>query len=115
MINKCIFIGNAGADANVADMNNGQKVANINLALDQSYTNKNGERVKNTTWVKLVAFGPAVKVASLVKKGAQIYVEAAYRERTYTDNSGVEKTASEFVIDEIRLLGKKSAEDLPQA
>lgn len=114
MINKCIFIGNAGADANVADMNNGQKVANLSLALDQTYI-KNGEKVKNTTWVKLVAFGPAVKVASLVKKGAQIYVEAAYRERTYTDNSGVEKTASEFVIDEIRLLGKKPAEDMPQA
>lgn len=114
MINKCIFIGNAGADANVVDMNNGQKVANITCALDQTYI-KNGEKVKNTTWVKLVAFGPAVKVASLVKKGAQIYVEAAYRERTYTDNSGVEKTASEFVIDEIRLLGKKPAEDMPQA
>lgn len=114
MINKCIFIGNAGADANVVDMKNGQ-VANINLALDQAYLNKNGEKVKNTQWVKLVAFGPAVKVASLVKKGAQIYVEAAYRERTYTDNSGVEKTVSEFVIDEIRLLGKKPAEDMPQA
>ena len=115
MINKCIFIGNAGADANVVDMNNGQKVANINLALDQAYTNKNGEKVKNTTWVKLVAFGPAVKVAAMVKKGSQIYVEAKYRVRTYTDNSGVEREAHEFVIDEIRLLGKKPADDLPQA
>lgn len=115
MINNCIFIGNAGNDAQVTTMNNDQKVANISLALDESYKDKEGKLVKKTQWVRLVVFGPAVKVAELVKKGSQIYVEASYRERTYKDESNTERTAHEFVVNVIRLLGKKPADDMPQA
>lgn len=47
--------GNLGSDPEIRDVN-GTKVANLSVAVNESYTNKSGEKVEKTHWYRLEAW-----------------------------------------------------------
>ena len=65
MLNKVILIGHVGADPIVKKLENGTVVANFSIATDESYKDKNGEKIKETYWHDITAWG---KLAELVEK-----------------------------------------------
>ncbi|MGH8591362.1 MAG: single-stranded DNA-binding protein, partial [Gammaproteobacteria bacterium] len=82
-INKVILIGNLGAEPEVRYMPSGQAVANVRLATNESWRDKEtGENQERTEWHAVVFFG---KLAEIVKeylhKGSQVYVEGRIRTR----------------------------------
>ena len=57
-VNKVILIGNLGRDPEVRTLQNGNKVANLNLATSESWRDKStGERKEKTEWHRVVIFG----------------------------------------------------------
>ena len=107
-LNKVLLIGNVGADPDVRYLDNNGKVANFRLATTERYKDRNGELKENTEWHALCVFGkPADFVENYVKKGAQLFVEGRLRTRLYTDKSGVEKSVTEIVVDNVQLLGSR--------
>ena len=103
--NKVQLIGNDGSNPEVKTLENEKKLAKFSLATNESYTNSKGEKVQQTTWHNLVAYGPIVNVIEKhVEKGKQLAVEGKLTYRDYQDKDDQQKTITEIIIDEIVLL-----------
>ncbi len=115
-LNRCSFIGNLGRDPELRAMQDGKEIANLTLAVSESWVDKNtGEKKDKTEWVRIVIFNQnLVKVAkNYLKKGSKIFCEGSLQTRKWTDNSGIEKYSTEIVLQNyggtiIMLDGKQS-------
>ena len=111
MINKVILIGNVGQDPEVrytGDPANGAKVATIRLATTERYKDRGGNLQEHTEWHSVVAWrNTADVVERYVRKGSQIYIEGRLRTRTWEDQTGNKRYATEIMADTLQLLGRK--------
>jgi single-strand DNA-binding protein len=109
--NKVQLIGNLGAKPEVKKLESGKKVATFNLATSENYRNATGDKVTETQWHRLVAWG---KVADIVEKyldkGKEIAIEGKLINRSYTDKDGKKKYISEVQVSELLMLGAKAAQ-----
>jgi single-strand DNA-binding protein len=94
-----MFIGNLGADPEIRSLSNGDRVANLRLAVTERWT-KNGEKQERTEWVRVVSFNEHITTVAenYCRKGSKIYVEGQMQTRKYTDSQGVERYQTEVVI-----------------
>ena len=106
--NKVQLIGNLGADPEIKQTESGKKLAIVKLATHESYRNTKGEKVQETQWHRVVAWG---KVADIVEKycdkGKEIAVEGKLVTRSYNDKAGSKRFITEVQISELLLLGSK--------
>lgn len=110
-INKVILVGNVGKDPETRHLENGTPKCTFSLATTETYTNKNGERVSNTEWHNIVIWRGLADVAQkYVKKGMQLYIEGKIQSRSYDDKDGVKKYITEIVVENMKMLGRKSEE-----
>jgi single-strand DNA-binding protein len=100
MINKVILLGNVGGEPEIRNLPSGGRVANFSLATSESWKDKSGERKEKTEWHKVSIFTDALVgvVEKYIKKGTKLYIEGSIRTRKYTDNTGVDRYATEIVI-----------------
>lgn len=104
-VNKCILLGNLTRDPEVRSTQDGTKVANISLATNESWRDKNsGERRERAEFHRVVIFNDKlVDVAErYLKKGSKVYLEGSLQTRKWTDQSGVEKYSTEVVLQKFR-------------
>ena len=107
MINKIILLGNLGKDPEIVKTDN-FTIAKFSLATTDSYKNKSGERVKDTTWHNIVFYGSITEVIEkYVKKGDKLYIEGKIKYRSYDDKEGNKKYITEIVGDSMQMLGVK--------
>lgn len=110
-VNKAILVGNVGNDPEVRYIESGMPVCNFSLATSEVYKNKNGERVTNTEWHRIVLWRGLAEVAEkYVKKGTQVYIEGRIKTRSWDDKDGIKRYTTEIVGDVLQLLGKRSDE-----
>lgn len=115
-LNRCCFIGRLGQKAEIRQMNNGKRVANFSLAVDQYYK-KDGQKVSQTEWVRVVVFSEGLVgiIESYTDKGSLVYIEGQFQTRKWTDQSGVEKYTTEIVMQNFnsnfQMLGSKNKEE----
>jgi single-strand DNA-binding protein len=106
--NRVQLIGNLGNAPEVKTMESGKKVAKFSVATNENYRNANGEKVTETTWHNIVAWG---KVAEIVEKyltkGSEVALEGKLLNRNYTDKEGVKKYVTEIEVSELLMLGGK--------
>lgn len=117
-LNHCAFIGNLGKDPEIRTLTSGDRVANLRLAVSETWKDKStGERKERTEWVSVVIFNePLVKLCeNYLRKGSKIYISGAMQTRKWTDQSGVEKYSTEIVLKafngQIEMLDAKGAGD----
>lgn len=104
-VNKVILVGNLGRDPEVRTLNSGDRVASFTMATSETWKDRtSGERREKTEWHRVSIFNDnLVKVAeNYLKKGSKIYLEGALQTRKYTDAAGVEKQATEIVLQKFR-------------
>ena len=99
-VNKVILLGNAGADPEARTMQNGDEMALLSIATNESWKDRDGNRQEKTEWHRIVIFKPDLVgiVKQYVKKGAKLYIEGQSRTRKYTDKSGIERYSTEVVL-----------------
>lgn len=108
MRNKVQLIGNLGVNPEVMNLQKGQKLAKFSLATNESYYNNAGEKVTDTQWHNLVAWGKtAEKVEKYLKKGTEVAIEGKLVSRSYEDKSGNKRYVTEIVINDFLMLGSK--------
>ena len=61
--NRVKLIGHLGADPEIRTLDSGRKVAIFRIATNSSYTNDKGERVEDTQWHPIVAWGKLAKIS----------------------------------------------------
>lgn len=71
-----IITGNVGRDPEMRYTPSGQAVTSFSVAVNESYTNNNGEKVKKTIWFRVSAWGKQAETCNqYVKKGQMVLVE----------------------------------------
>jgi single-strand DNA-binding protein len=109
--NKVQLIGNLGNAPEVKTLESGKKMARFSVATNEIYRNAKGEKVTETQWHNLVAWG---KVAEIVEKyltkGKEVAIEGKLINRSYNDKEGNKKYITEIQVNELLLLGVKAAE-----
>ena len=108
--NKVQLIGHLGQNPEIKSTDKGKKFAKFTVATNEFYKNANGEKVKETQWHNLIAWG---KVADIVEKylvkGTEVAIEGKLTSRDYTDKSGNKKHFTEIQVAELLMLGRSSA------
>ncbi len=104
--NKVQLIGNLGNAPEVKTTESGKKLARFSVATNESYRNANGEKVTETTWHNLVAWGKVAEIAEkYLTKGKEVAVEGKLINRSYTDKDGNKKYVTEVEVNEILMFG----------
>lgn len=108
-INKVIIVGNLGKDPEIRTFPNGDQAANVTIATTDKWKDKQtGEACEHTEWHRVVFNGRLAEiVGQYLRKGSQVYVEGSLRTRKWTDQSGVEKYATEIRADQMQMLGNR--------
>lgn len=108
MRNQVQLIGRLGAKAEVKHYEKGNTKATFRMATKEVFKNSKGEKVEETTWHNIVAWGlPAEIIEKYTDKGSEIMVGGKLVNRSYEDKEGNKKYFSEVQIDEVLLLGDK--------
>lgn len=111
MLNKCMFIGNLGADPEIRNTAGGQTVCSLNLAVNEK--RKQGDKwVDHTEWVKVTVWGAtATACGNHLKKGKQVYVEGRMTTRKWQDKNGQDRWTTEINADQVQFLGGAPSKD----
>ena len=101
MLNQCQFIGNLGRDPEIRSFQSGGKVANLSLAVTQTWRDKtSGDRKEKTEWVRVSVFSEGlVRVCEqYLRKGSKLYVSGQMETRKFQDANGQDKYSTEIVL-----------------
>lgn len=105
--NKVQLIGNLGLDPQVRTLKNNQKVCNLTMATNETYTNKKGDRVTDTQWHRLTLWGRQADLAErLLEKGREVAVEGKLKHKKYEDKDGITRYTTEVLVEDFLLVGK---------
>jgi len=109
--NNVQLIGNLGGKPEVKNTENGKKLVRFSMATNEVYRNANGEKVTETQWHNMVAWGKLAEIAEkYLDKGKEIAVGGKLINRSYTDKDGVKKYITEILVSELLMLGTKNVE-----
>ena len=100
-VNKCIIVGNLGADPEVKSFQNGGRIANLRIATSESWKDKaTGERKERTEWHTVTIQGDGlVGIAErFLRKGSKVYIEGSLRTRKWQDASGNDRYSTEVSV-----------------
>ncbi|WP_297533030.1 single-stranded DNA-binding protein [Thalassolituus sp.] len=111
-INKVTLIGTLGRDPEVRYMPNGNAVANISLATDESYNDKaTGQKVEQTEWHRLTVYGRLAEICQqYLKKGSRAYFEGKLRTREW-EKDGIKRYTTEIICNEMMMLDSRQQGD----
>ena len=105
--NKVQLIGNLGNDPEIINLESGKTLAKFAIATNDSYTNTKGEKITDTQWHNVVAWGKTAKIIEkYVAKGKEVAVEGKLTSRSYEDKDGNKRYITEVVCSELLMLGK---------
>ena len=106
--NKVQLIGNLGQAPEIIAFESGNKLAKLVMATNETYRNAQGEKVTDTQWHNLIAWGKTADIIEkYVIKGQEIAVEGKLINRSYESKEGEKKYKTEIQISELLLLGGK--------
>lgn len=107
-VNKVILIGNLGKDPDVRYMPSGKAVANVTIATNESWKDRNtGEKQERTEWHNVVFYSPLAEiVGQYLRKGSSVFVEGRLQTRKWQDKTtGQDRYTTEIVASEMKMLG----------
>ena len=102
MKNSVTLMGRPGAEPEMRNLSNNQKMARFSLAVNEGRMNANKEWVENTQWFNLVAWGnTADQVMRCVHKGKMIAIQGTLRNNDWLDKDKVRHYATEVWLNEV--------------
>jgi len=114
-MNKIIILGNVGQLPQIKQLSGDVKVANLTVAVNEKYINKNGEKKEKTEWFNVICWRQTAGIVEkFVTKGTRILIEGKMTFRNYTDDQGVKKIFPEVVCEKLTILTWKTEDDNKQ-
>ncbi len=106
--NKVQLIGNLGNAPEVKNTEKGKKLAKFSIATNETYYNAKGEKVTETQWHSLIAWGKVAETAEkYLNKGSEVAIEGKLMNNNYIDKDGNKRYSTEIQVHELLLLGGK--------
>jgi single-strand DNA-binding protein len=107
--NKVQLIGHLGQAPDIKTIGEGKKVAHLSVATNENYKNAKGEKVTETQWHNVIAWGKLAEIAEkYLVKGTEVAIEGKLINRNYTDKQGVKRYVTEVQANELLILTKKA-------
>jgi len=107
--NHVQLIGHVGQTPEIKTLEDGRKVANFSIATNESYRNAKGEKIEQTYWHNLVAWGKTAElIENYVEKGKEIAIGGKLTNRSYETKDGQKRYVTEIVVQEVLLLSAKN-------
>ena len=109
---KLVLVGNLGRDPEMRYTPGGQAVTNFSVATNRQYTASSGERVKETTWFRISAWGRQAETCNqYLKTGSRVLVEGRLTPdketggpRVWTGQDGSTRASFEVTADRVVFL-----------
>ncbi|MFZ9047141.1 MAG: single-stranded DNA-binding protein [Cyclobacteriaceae bacterium] len=106
--NHVQLIGRLGNEPEVHTFESGTRKATFSLATNDQYYNNKGEKVQETQWHNVVAWGKKVDIIeNYLKKGSEIAVQGKLATRSFETKTGEKRCVTEINMNELLMLGKK--------
>lgn len=98
-MNKFQFMGRLTKDPEVRNTTTGTQVTTFSIAVNRRFTSANGER--QSDFFNVTAFGKTAEFCSkYYKKGQQVLVEGRVQNRTWEDQTGAKRYATDFIVED---------------
>ncbi len=108
--NSVQLIGRLGQDPEVRTLTSGKKLTTFSLATPDQYKNAQGEKVDNTQWHNIVAWGKVGEIAAqYLAKGEEVALEGKLMHRSYENGEGEKRYVTEINLNELLMIGGKKA------
>ncbi|SBV94497.1 Single-stranded DNA-binding protein [uncultured delta proteobacterium] len=110
MLNKVMLIGRLGRDPELRYSASGMPMANLRIATDESYTDRDGNKVDRTEWHSVVVFQrQAENCANYLAKGSLVFVEGSLQTRKWQDQQGQDRYTTEIKAQRVQFLDRKGS------
>lgn len=118
MYQKVMIVGNLGTDPEMRFTPSGQAVTNFSVATNRRYTSSNGEKVEETVWFRVSAWGRLAETCNeYLRKGRKVLVEGRLTAdetggpRIWTDQNGNPRASFEISAITVQFLSGRGDED----
>lgn len=106
MLNKVILIGRLGQEPTIRHIPNGEAVCNFSVATSESWKDQSGNKHERIEWHNITMYRRLAEIAGqYLKKGSQVYLEGKIQSRKYQGKDGIERTAYDIIVNEMKMLG----------
>jgi single-strand DNA-binding protein len=110
-VNKVILVGRLGQDPEIKSLSPQSKVANFSIATSETWL-KDGQKQERTEWHRIVAWGKLADTCGrFLTKGKQVYIEGKLQTRSWEDQQGQKKYATEIVATTVQFLSPAGERD----
>lgn len=104
--NLVVLMGNLTKDPELRYIPSGAGVCNFGLALNRTYTDGNGEKQEDVTFVDIVCWNRLAEVtAEYLHKGSPALVEGRLQQRSWETEDGSRRYKLEVVARSVKFLG----------
>ena len=102
-MNRVDLVGRLTRDPELRHTTSGRAVCQLNLAINRTFTNQNGER--EADFINVVVWDKqAENVSKYVSKGRLVSVEGRLQSRSYDDKDGKKVYVTEVVANNVQFL-----------
>ncbi len=101
-VNKVILLGNLTRNPELKQTEWKKLVCIFGLATNRSWTTETGEKREEPEFHRIVAWDKWAETChQFLRKGRKVFVEGRLQTRPYTDQDGIEKHATEVVLERL--------------
>ncbi len=105
--NHVQLVGHLGANPEIKILENGTKLARFAVAINETYNTKKGEKVTNTQWHNVIAWGSLANIAErILLKGTHVTIDGKLMSRTFSDKQGNKRVTTEILANELLIINK---------
>ncbi len=110
-LNKVMLVGNLTRDPEIKTLPSGDPVADVDIAVNRTYNNRQGEKQRETTFVRVTVFGRQAEFCrNYLQKGKAIYVEGRLRFQSWETPEGQKRSKLDVTAERIQFAYPKSVE-----
>lgn len=102
---KIQIIGNVTKDAEVRAFEGGRSVINFDVAVNDRYKDKNGQKVERVHYIKCAIWRENTSIAQYITKGIKIFVEGQPDVDCYVNKEGKAVGSVKINVREVEFLG----------
>lgn len=107
-VNKVQIIGNVTADIEVKYTPSGSAVCNFDVATNDTWKDKDGNKQERPEYHKVVAWGKLAEICGeYLVKGKQVYIEGRIQTDQWEDKEGNKRYTTKIIASTMQMLGSK--------
>lgn len=100
--NSVRLVGHLGMDPEVKSFDNNRLLTKFSIAINETYKNDKGERITETQWHNLIAWGNQAKfIGDYLKKGDEVAIEGKLSNKSWVDKDGNKRYMTEVIINDL--------------